>query len=420
MIASIAIILFSSLLLSSFELPAVIYTLLFYVFTFFYTSFRTCFSRDLATVAIISSIIAFLISGLIGLALGNNISFMLRYSGGALLLPSFFFLSSLSDYKLNQLVRCIFISAFFFSVIAVLYLIASLAGLGAVSDFLSLFLGKASKSGYQDTRFYSLTLLTSSLPLSFILIFFARGFLHLFNLSKNTFNILYLRIFGGLFSVSGLFLLFSKSYVFYFLYIIIFACCCNLRSRIVLSKKAIASSVPLFLVFIISTFFIIRQIDISRMMGTVDFLNYDDNIQRFDQIDYYLKEGFTIIGDGLGSSFLNTPILRSWDSPYGLENSIINLLFKFGLFSLLFLPLVYFIVFCFLKISIIFRHLTVKNDITLMAIATAPSYSYFILVSVGNPILFHVQLDFLLLIFIVFSQRYISKATKIREPLDQR
>lgn len=413
MIASVAIVLFSSFLLSSFEIPAVIYTILFYVFTLFYTHFRIFFSRDLATVAIISSLIAFLISGLIGLVLGNNILFMLRYSGGALLLPSFFFLSSLSDYRLNQLVRCIFISAFFFSVIAVLYLISSLAGMGTVSDFLSLFLGKASRSGYQDTRFYSLTLLTSSLPLSFILIFFPRGFLQFLNLSKKSLNVLFLRIFGGLFSASGLFLLFSKSYVFYFFYIIIFACCCNLRSRIVLSKRAIASSALLLFVFITASFFIIGQIDTSRLMGTVDFLNYDDNMQRYDQIDYYIKKG-SIFGDGLGSSFLNTPILRSWESPYGLENSIINLLFKFGLFSLLFLPFVYFIILCFFKINKISRHLTVKNDITLMAIATVPSYSYFIFVSVGNPILFHAQLDFLLLIFIVFSQRYISKSTKMR------
>ena len=406
--SSITTSLHSLLLLSSFNIPAYAYAILFYIFTLLYTRGRLRLQRNLASLAVVLAILAFSISGLIGLALGNNISFMLRYSGGALLLPLYFFLSSLSQDKLLKLVRCILFVACIFAILSVLFLLSTLAGSIGTSSLLSSILGEGSRSGFQDTRFYSLTLLTSNFPLSFLLLFFPRGFLQLFSISKNFRSILLLRISGTVFGFAGLFLLFSKSYVFYFLYIAAFALSTSHSALYRLNRRLILSFCIVLTIVSFAFNYITSYIDPSRLASVLDFLNYDSNYQRYEQISYYLGNGFTIIGDGLGSSFVNTPILRSWESPYGIENSILNVFFKFGAFSLLFLPFLYFIYSCFIIIHRISLERAVHDDLRLLAIATTPSFSYFILVSTGNPILFHVQLDFLLLIFFVFSQRYIS------------
>ena len=120
------------------------------------------------------------------------------------------------------------------------------------------------------------------------------------------------------------------------------------------------------------------------------------NDPRIDQMNYIFRDGnFSFFGRGLGASFSGTELLRSADASYGIEISYINILDKFGFFSILFVP---YLLYLLKQYSHCFSTKE-KDEIYIYRVSFLYSNTYLIL-ALGNPIIFSLQLNFLSLIFL--------------------
>lgn len=416
MITKILLLSLSFFILSIQDINPVLYLISFYLLAFIISKHSVSFDINLFTLSILGIILAWTYSFIIAITSGNNPSFALRYSGGLLIVPIYFLLTHCSLQRLTVLLKHIIIVMFTISLVSVIYLAANIFDSASLISPLRLLLGSGSGSGYEDTRYYSLTLVSAVIPSSILLLISPCSLRVFFpKLFRFSFTPITMRLLGVLFGFSSQMLLFSKSYIIYLLFLFIFIICSSshsiLRLRINIGLICTLLLISIVMPFIIH--YVFEQIDIQRVYVLLDSFNYESNTQRYDQIEYIFNH-FSLSGSGLGASFENTPLLRSHSAPYGLENSWVNLLHKFGISSVLFLPILYVIARCFARISSLKRALYSSSlsstsqrnslDVLLILNILLPSFSYFIFFSVGNPILFHIQLNFLfLLIFSIYS-----------------
>lgn len=369
-------------------------------------------SKSLADLSIVFILVAFFTSLVTALLKGNDIIYIFRYSGGLLLLPLYF---SLKSYFVNyhKLYLKVILRVFLLiSVFSVIYLLLS-SFFGPFSNltlFIRSFLGSGARSGYFDTRFYSLSTISATYPSGLLLMFNPKEYLKItfpksIKINKKS-NFTLVRI-GGLiifltatllsFSTSTLIITLIISLPFFYMIFKFF-----LRASSKVSKYYLNLT---FLILFILVILIIIFMSFSKNL-------YFDNIQtlfnlqkqliglsgdpRIDQINYIFRDGnFTFFGRGLGSSFSGTELLRSADASYGIEVSYINILDKFGFFSILFLP---YLLYLFRQYSYCFSNKE-KDEIYIYRVSFLYSNTYLIL-ALGNPIIFSLQLNFLSLIFL--------------------
>lgn len=402
------------------EIPGIISLLLFYLLTFSISRFKYNLDRKYFSFGILCCIAAYAFSFFVALLHGNNISFIFRYSGGLLLLPLYFFLLTLGKANFYMLVKYIFAFSLFFSLVSILYLISTLFYFQELASVLRAILGYGSGSGFNDTRFYSITNLSICMPISIILIIVPRSFSAFMGINSGILSrVFFLRLYGFLTGMTGLALLFSKSTIIYLVFLSVLIVCTSFNNLLSfrLNKRLLSQVPSIFILILLVGIPFFHYTDPSRLIEIFNPFDENYNIARYEQMNYIVTEGISFLGDGLGASLEGTPILRSIESPYGLENSIINVILKFGFFSILFLP---FLFYCFIApltfmlTKNIHRQHCYSEHVTMLANVALFSYSYFIIFSIGNPVLFHTQLNFLLLVFGVFYTR--SSFLPLAEP----
>ena len=360
---------------------------------------------SLFDISIISILVAFLVSFSVALINGNTFSYILNYSGGLLILPLYFFLKSYLKYKHNYYLKIILRVFLFISIISVIYLLsASFTGpFSWITDSISPFLGGGQRSGYMDTRYYALSVLVANFPTSILLIFYPKEYLNIIypGLIKDLTDFTFIKTFGVIILITGLLLFFSSSTLIIIFLISIPIIYKFLRFTLNFSyripKKHLKFGLILFsfLLFISFLFVILaKNIDFDNIIKLLDFKSQVDgtkNDPRIDQIKYIFEYGnFSFFGRGLGASFEGTNLIRSYEAPYGIEVSYINLLDKFGFFTILFIPYLINLIkqysYCFLNVK--------NSSIIIYRISFLLSNTYLIL-AIGNPIIFSLQLNFI-------------------------
>ncbi len=130
------------------------------------------------------------------------------------------------------------------------------------------------------------------------------------------------------------------------------------------------------------------------------------NVDRYDQLGYLLKD-LKIFGNGLGSVI--TGFTRNEDKPYGFELIYMNIIHKFGIFSIIIIGVYIYTLF---KIIKLFR----KDHLDIRIPLSALGCMGFLFPAFGNPLLFSPQaviLHCVALYFIRTEEKYFD-LTKIK------
>ncbi len=381
-----------------------------YIFSFVKIKNIIFNKKSFADLSIIFICLATLISIFVAILNGNSILFILKNAGGLLVLPTYFIIKNNIKNKPDYFLKIILRVFLFISLISIIYL--GFSFVFGQSNELTLFirglLGHGKRSGYMDTRFYALSVISSSFPTGLLLITCPKAYYNLVfeNKKINKNKLLYLKLLGLLILLTGILLTFS-GVTLILLGIIIIPIIYKIIKYILSGKFIVKKS---FLLFFLNSFLLVLSL-ILFIKNMDKFVNFDqikslfqisviyeiDLIDpRIEQINYILKEGnFSIFGRGLGATFYGTNILRSFDSPYGIEMSYINVLDKFGLFSLLFLPYIILVLknykYCFSQLK--------DKEIDIYKLSFLFSNAYLIF-ALGNPLIFSLQLNFLSMIFL--------------------
>ena len=146
---------------------------------------------------------------------GNNISFIFKNAGGLLVLPTFFIIKNNIKNKPEYFLKIILRVFLFISLISVIYLGFSFV-FGRSNELTLIIrglLGHGKSSGYMDTRFYALSIISASIPTGLLLLLTPKAYFNLViglkNLNNNRF--LYLRLLGLIIVITGILLFFSAT-----------------------------------------------------------------------------------------------------------------------------------------------------------------------------------------------------------------
>lgn len=131
-------------------------------------------------------------------------------------------------------------------------------------------------------------------------------------------------------SVSLLFVSASKGFMFGVLYLL-FVIVLFYFYKTISGRMSIAKILLFFMCFIPILYYFLDYFEYVNII--FDMFSEDDtsNIARYEQMTYMLED-LSVFGRGLGSLIPGTQ--RSVDAPYGYELSYINIVHKFGFFSL--------------------------------------------------------------------------------------
>jgi len=339
---------------------------------------------------------------LVGVVNGVEVMHIFRYSGGLLLLPVYFWVRNISYSKKQYLLKCIIMSMAILSTAAIVSLVLRVCG---IVDFAVLIekyaLGGGGRSGFGDYRFLSLSVMSAVIPFSYLLIFrpvetvLAIG-------GRTTYKNIYVYC-GVALYLCGMILLFSKSTIFYFITLLalntnkaIRFSLCSIR----LPYLVIFLVLPIIVAFIFTS--LSNLIDAERLLSIVTpFSEGSNNASRIDQVKYLLTD-IPILGTGSGAS-VPKEIISVPETPYGVELSFLNAFRKFGLFSLLFLPLLR---------KTLSAILSLSSDRSFFDSAIYGAFCTYLFFALGNPVLFHPQLNviaYILFAFCAIEEKALNK-----------
>lgn len=355
-----------------------VYYLLFFTVCLFFCIFiargiKIPFSKREDYIAI-SFLLVWFYGFTIGFIRGNNLNYVIANFAGMTCYLFYFVLTTLK-YNKKLLSKIILLSGLIVSVISIIKLFFYIFGVNI--PLISIILGNdvgISSTGQLRVYFSTLTVAYPLLGMSIYSVLFSSSCRVLY-LNKKIIALLLLIIT----IISLFFVASSKGFILGALFIILIIPFVVYIRKLKFLKIDISFLFFIFLCLcIIISLFYFDYFSIIEMM----FDNSDSsNNVRYDQLSYIIND-CSFFGNGLGS--VVPGIVRSEEGPYGFELTYINLIHKFGVFSIiLFLNWIY--MFCEL-IILIYKNRSIDSSIV------ALSSMGYMLPSIGNPLLMHPSL----------------------------
>lgn len=326
------LILFLLLIVWSTNYPSDFYYIIFFILTFcclttlFVRCFRFLFGRVEDYIAL-SFLIVWLYGLCIGLYQGNKTSFVVSNFAGMVCYFTYF-IFVVMKINIYSLLRVILLSGVIVSFLSIIVLV--LYHLGFYNEYTILFLGDG--IDYTSTleqircRFATLSLAYSLMAASLLVLISN-------NLEEK--DIIGIKkkkraLFYFLLSVVSLFFISaSKGFVLGAIFVL------SLISFLIYFKQIICAkvSVSLFFLMFVSfiLFYLLIKFDYYSIIEKMFSEEDNNNIVRYEQL-YSIVNDITFWGKGLGATI--SGVVRDAEKPYGFELVYINLVHKFGIFSL--------------------------------------------------------------------------------------
>lgn len=372
------ILLFGLFIFWATDLSSGLYYVLFFVILFLFLcssgTKKILFFKKTDYIAI-SFILVWIYGLIVGFLRGNNTNYVAANFAGMICYLLYFILTRV-NIKMELLTKVLLFSGFIVCFISVYKLFSFIFGfsLPLLSSILSSDVG-ISSTGQFRIYFPTLTVAYSLLGISLYTFLFPSRDYDLFSLNHRLISLFFLVLsIISLFFVSS-----SKGFMLGGIFITILIPMI-IYTRGVVNLKLNKSFLLLlfFFVTIVISLLYFDYFSIFEMM-----FNRDDvaNQDRYDQLGYIVND-FSFFGKGLGATVPG--IVRSEDTPYGFELTYINLIHKFGIFSLiLFFNWIY-------MATILIKFIYIKKSVHYSVVALS-SMGY-MLPSIGNPLLMHPSL----------------------------
>ena len=320
----------------------------------------------------LSFIIVWAYGLILGLLKGNNRTYIFANFAG---IVCYFLYFILINYKINihSLTKLVLISGLILSLFSSVGMVSYQTGISLPSSLS----GNITFSSTGQVRIYTPTLpiAFSLLGLSFYQILYNNKEFSFLKFNKKAFVIAYFIIsFVSIFFVTA-----SKGFALGGIYVIFIISLFSYGSQ--LARKKFHFSFLFFIFLLLIGIFAIYRLGyfniFTDMFATEDIAN----IARYTQLNFILED-ITFWGNGLGSTVPG--FISNKESPYGYELIFLNIIHKFGIFSIiLFLNWLYMFTYlfkrCWRKQNIIY------NVIMLSSLG-------YLFTSIGNPIVFHPSL----------------------------
>lgn len=313
-----------------------------------------------------------------GFICGNNPSYIIANFAGLSCYVLYYVLSS-SDFRVETLKKIIILSGLIVSIIATFRFLAYFLGINysALSSILGEGMG-ISSTGQLRIYFTSQAVGYATLGLSFMAIVFSISYIQNYYFKNRSLAILALSL-----CISSL-MFFSASKGFMLgviMILLILSFTYTLKSSL---NYRINSGVVRLLLIASIIILILNNLEYLNIIEKVFDSSDSGNAIRYQQLSEIIKD-CTFLGNGLGASI--NGCVRADDEPYGFELTYINVIHKFGIFSIIIFSMWIFMGIKSLKKIYNRRHLT--NSIIVFS-----SLGY-LFPSIGNPLLFHPSLVFL-------------------------
>lgn len=358
------------------NLDTSIYYLFFFIicFLFFIYTIVTLKVIKLKKIDLIAlSFILVWIYGLVlGLIKGNNNSYVFANFAG-IICYSLYFVFINYKIRIDSLVKIIIVSGIVLSLFSTIGMIFYQAGI-SLPAFLS---GKITFSSTGQVRIYTATLPVaySVLGVSFYQLLYNNKKFKFLKFHKIPYSLIYFIVsFFAIFIVTA-----SKGFTLGGGYVIIIIFLFSYGSQI--AKQKIHLSFLLFIFLVLIALIVMYRLGYFNIF--TDMFASEDiaNIARYTQLQYIIDD-ITFWGNGLGA--VVPGFISNREAPYGYELIYLNIIHKFGVFSIfLFLNWFYMFAYLFKKCW--------KNENIILNVAMLTSLGY-LFTSIGNPILFHPSL----------------------------
>ncbi len=308
---------------------------------------------------------------ILGLIKGNNISYVISNFAGMICYFSYFvFVGYKIDIQI--LTKIILLSGFLLCFLAIASMMSIFYGnpLPFVDTNISF-----SSTGQFRIYFPNLAIIYCLLGISFYQILYNNKDYRFMGLNKRIISLIYFILsFVALF-----FLCASKGFALGIIYVIGIIFLFSYGSQIKRNKLHLSFFFFIFLITVLLSIIITSGYFniITNMFEKEDI----SNIARYEQLNFLLAD-IKLLGNGLGATvpgYISNPEL-----PYGFELTFINVIHKFGIFSIvLFFNWIY-------MLSYLFKQCwNKKNIITNVVMLASLGYLF---PSIGNPLLFHPSL----------------------------
>lgn len=326
---------------------------------------------------IILSFLLLWVYGIIrGAFLGNNTSYIVANFAGLICYITYFIFSTLK-YRIKLLESILLICGITVSLIAAFRFIAFFLGINysALSPILGEGMG-ISSTGQIRIYFSTQAISYVLLGLSYMVCLFPIKNKYINCFFKN-------RLFAFIcfsLSISSL-MFFSASKGFVLGVIIIISVMTFLYGLKPAFNGRISRGVLGLFILGIILIILLERLEYISIIDQMFDKNDESNSARYEQLTFMMKD-MSFLGKGLGAEVIGS--IRSFDAPYGFELTFINIIHKFGIFSLVLFYGWYYMI----KQSLI--NIYKKKHLT-ESIIIFSSIGYFF-PSIGNPMLFHPSL----------------------------
>ncbi|MEA5127278.1 MAG: hypothetical protein VB074_03775 [Proteiniphilum sp.] len=309
---------------------------------------------------------------ILGLVKENNMSYVFSNFAGMICYSLYFMLVNYRIH-INSLIKIVLVAGLILSLLSCIGMVSFQTGM-KLPSFLN---GDITFSSTGQVRIYTPTLPVafSLLGLSFYQILYNNKEYKYLRLNKRINSIfIFIISFASIFIVTA-----SKGFSLGGIYVILIISLFSYGSQ--LARMKFHSSFILFILLIIVGIVALYRLGYFNIF--TDMFSSEDiaNVARYTQLDFILDD-ITFWGNGLGS--IVPGFISNREAPYGYELIFLNIIHKFGIFSIfLFFNWIYMFIFLFK------RCWNKKNIFTNVIMLSSLGYLF---TSIGNPILFHPSL----------------------------
>lgn len=306
---------------------------------------------------------------ILGLFVGNKTEYVIANFGGMVCYLIYFVFVRLGI-DVDKIIKISLISGFILALYAIISMLSFL--LGYNMPFLESNLDLAS-TGQIRVYFTNMSVIYPLFATSLSYLFFNHKYLQKLPFPK----ILFLLTFIALFPVSG-----SKGFILGGLYVVgVFFVFSTISSIHELKFKY---SYIIAMIIGLIAYFVLDDMGYITIIDNIFSPDDESNLSRYDQL-YYMINDLNFLGHGLGATI--SSIVRSEEGPYAFELVYINLIHKFGVFSLF---LFYGWIYMFIRTFKYFKNPQMRK----YGVFLVGSLGY-LFPALGNPSLMHPSLVFL-------------------------
>ncbi|MCW1734243.1 hypothetical protein [Anaerorudis cellulosivorans] len=345
--------------------------ILFFIYTLIIHKIQKITTTDLIA---LSFILIWAYGFILGLIKGNNTSYVISNFAG---MTCYFIYFVLVRYKIDTqlLVKIILASGFLLGIFAFAFMISIASGnpIPLVDANISF-----SSTGQFRIYFPNLAIIYCLFGISFYQILYNKKDFQFMGLDKRIISFIYFM----LSLITLFFLCASKGFALGIIYVIGIIVLFSYGSQVKRNKLHLSFFFFIFLIIILLSVIITSGYFniITNMFKKEDI----SNIARYEQLNFLLAD-LKLFGNGLGATvpgYISNPEL-----PYGFELTFVNVIHKFGIFSIiLFFNWIYMFLYLFKQCW------NKKNIIANVIMLSSLGYLF---PSIGNPLLFHPSLAIL-------------------------